>query len=54
MPASPQRPVNAHVLTGQEREEARAAYAARFRRTNTRDDVEFVGLTPDEEKMRAR
>ena len=52
--AGKQTPWLAHVLTGQGREEARAAYAARFRRTNTRDDVEFVGLTPDEEKMRSR
>ncbi len=46
-----QRPWTAHVLSGQERDEARAAYSARFRRTNTREDVEFVGLSPDKERI---
>jgi deazaflavin-dependent oxidoreductase (nitroreductase family) len=37
----------ARVLSGQERDGAFAAYAARFPRMNTREDVEFVGLSPD-------
>ena len=45
--AGKQMPWIAHVLTGHERDEARAAYSARFPRTNTREDVEFVGLSPD-------
>ena len=43
--AGKQQPWTAHVLSGRERDEARAAYSARFRRMNTREDVEFVGLS---------
>ena len=49
--AGKQTPWVAHVLTGREREEARAAYGARFRRVNTREDVEFVGLSPSQERI---
>jgi len=45
--AGKEMPWMAHVLTGQARDEALAAYAARFPRMNTREDVEFVGLSPD-------
>jgi deazaflavin-dependent oxidoreductase (nitroreductase family) len=44
--AGKQTPWTARVLRGQERDEARAAYSARFPRMNTREDVEFVGLSP--------